>query len=111
MVTDGCPQADGEVKSNICYWQKFNYGWHKLNSDYDKYKSSHFVSHYCRSSQRWICGKYRKQESSEMECVQWLNMKALAPMGLLVSAYATESRVFVRRGRGCAKGRLLMIDC
>ena len=46
-----------------------------------------------------------------MECVQWLNMKALAPMGLLVSAYATESRVFVRRGRGCAKGRLLMIDC
>ena len=58
-----------------------------------------------------IGGKYRKQESSEMECVQWLNMKALAPMGLLVSAYATESRVFVRRGRGCAKGRLLMIDC
>ena len=30
MVTDGCPQADGEVKSNNCYWQKFNYGWHKL---------------------------------------------------------------------------------
>ena len=32
MVTDGCPQADGEVKSNICYWQKFNYGWHKLKT-------------------------------------------------------------------------------
>ena len=29
MDTDGCPQADGEVKSDICYWQKFNYGWHK----------------------------------------------------------------------------------
>ena len=22
MDTDGGPQADGEVKSNICYWQK-----------------------------------------------------------------------------------------
>ena len=22
----------GEVKSNICYWQKFNYGWHKLKT-------------------------------------------------------------------------------
>ena len=32
MDTDGCPQADGEVKSNICYWQKFNYGWHKLKT-------------------------------------------------------------------------------
>ena len=21
---------DGKVKSDICYWQKFNYGWHKL---------------------------------------------------------------------------------
>ena len=32
MDTDGCPQADGEVKSNICYWQKINYGWHKLKT-------------------------------------------------------------------------------
>ena len=32
MDTDGCLQADGEVKSNICYWQKFNYGWHKLKT-------------------------------------------------------------------------------
>ena len=32
MDTDGGPQADGEVKSNICYWQKFNYGWHKLKT-------------------------------------------------------------------------------
>ena len=29
MDTDGGPQAYGKVKSNICYWQKFNYGWHK----------------------------------------------------------------------------------
>ena len=36
--------------------------------------------------------------------------QALAPAGLLVSAYATELRLFVRRGRGCAKGRLMMID-
>ena len=28
----GGPQADGEVKSDICYWQKFNYGWHKLKT-------------------------------------------------------------------------------
>ena len=26
MDTDGGPQADGEVKSNICYWQKCNDG-------------------------------------------------------------------------------------
>ena len=29
QILNGCTQADGEVKSNICYWQKFNYGWHK----------------------------------------------------------------------------------
>ena len=22
----------GEVKSDICYWQKINYGWHKLKT-------------------------------------------------------------------------------
>ena len=32
QILNGCPQADGEVKSNICYWQKFNYGWHKLKT-------------------------------------------------------------------------------
>ena len=32
MDTDGGPQAYGKVKSNICYWQKFNYGWHKLKT-------------------------------------------------------------------------------
>ena len=32
MDTDGCLQADGEVKSNIYYWQKINYGWHKLKT-------------------------------------------------------------------------------
>ena len=32
ISTDGGPQADGEVKSDICYWQKFNYGWHKLKT-------------------------------------------------------------------------------
>ena len=32
MTQTDVRRRTGEVKSDICYWQKINYGWHKLKT-------------------------------------------------------------------------------